>query len=181
MTLQNRTETVPASEIPYEIDAEAGLTEAAKQALLEAAAAGATLEKTAYYRERGPVSFEDEAYFCLTFLDNFISFLDTGLSPQELKVAAYTLRQMEYGNLVCLSQTSIANDLGLHRQAVNRHFRTLTAKGFFVKKNGHTFVNSTLFAKGLTTRMTPERVANIKDAHDTRGGKFKPTLKARTK
>lgn len=181
MTFQAKTETLTGLDIALEIDADTGLNDEARQAIAGVVAAGGIVEKNTHWREASPISIEKGAGFCLAFLDNFLSLLDSGLSPQEMKVAAYTLRQMEYGNLVCLSQTSIAIDLGLHRQAVNRHFRSLEAKGFFVKKDGHLFVNSAIFAKGLATRMDADRIANLASAHDTRAGKYKPTLKPRAK
>ena len=179
MTLQTRTETVPAHETPHELDAETGLTDEAKQALAGVIAAGGFIEKTTNWRETSPVAIAKGAEFCLAFLGNFRQLLDAGTTTHEMKIVAYVLEKMEFGNLVSLSQTSMANDFGCSRQAISRHFKSLEKRGFFVKKDGHLFVNSTIFAKGLATRMDEERRHNLATAQDTRGGRFKETLKTK--
>ena len=179
MSLQTRTETVPAHEIAHELDAESGLTDEAKQALAGAAAAGGMLEKRITYRETSPVAIEKGAGWVMAFLDNFRQLLDAGVTTQEMRIVAYVLDKMEYGNLVCLSQTATAKDFGCSQQAISKHFKSLERRGFFVKKNGHLFVNSTIFAKGLATRMDQERRQHLTAAQDTRGGRFKTTLKVK--
>lgn len=181
MSFQTRTETVPADEVRNELDAESGLTDDAKQALAGAAAAGGVIEKRTTYRETSPVAIEKGAAFCLAFLGNFRQLLDAGTTTHEMKVVAYVLERMEYGNLVSLSQTAMANDFGCSRQAISKHFKSLEKRGFFVRKDGHLFVNSTIFAKGLATRMDKERRQHLTAAQDTRGGRFAPTLKAKDK
>ncbi len=179
MSLQTKIELVAADEAIYEIEAESGLTASAKEALAGAIAAGGNIEKRTTFRETSPTSFEKGAEYALAFLDNFLSLLDAGISPQEMKIAAITLKKMEYGNLVSLSQSALAKELGMSRQLVNKHFKTLEKKGFFVKEGGHLFVNSTIFVKGLSTRMDAERRANLNAAHDTKNGAFKQTLRSK--
>ena len=181
MSLQTKTETVPPAEVRYELDADTGLSDEAKQALAGAAALGGVIEKRTTWRETSPVAIEKGAGFCLAFLGNFRQLLDAGTTTQEMKVVAYVLEKMEYGNLVCLSQSAIAKDFGCSQQAISKHFKSLAQRGFFVKSGGHLFVNSTIFAKGLATRMDKERQDHLTSAHDTRGGRFAPTLKAKGK
>lgn len=179
MSFQTRTETVPAHEVPHELDAETGLTDEAKQALAGAVVSGGLIEKRTFWRETSPVAIEKGAGFCLAFLGNFRQLLDAGTTTQEMKVVAYVLEKMEYGNLVCLSQTAIAKEFGCSQQAISKHFKSLEKRGFFVRKDGHLFVNSTIFAKGLATRMDEKRRQHLTAAQDTRGGRFKMTLKAK--
>lgn len=181
MTLQNRTETIAGQEALYELEAETGLTDEAKQALAGVIAAGGQIEKKTNWRETSPVAIEKGAAFCLAFLGNFRQLLDAGTTTHEMKVVAYVLERMEYGNLVSLSQTAMANDFGCSRQAISKHFKSLEKRGFFVRKDGHLFVNSTIFAKGLATRMDKERRQHLTAAQDTRGGRFAPTLKTKDK
>ena len=61
MSLQTRTETVPADEVLNELDAETGLSDEAKQALAGAAANGGSLEKHTTWREVSPTSIEKGA------------------------------------------------------------------------------------------------------------------------
>jgi Firmicute plasmid replication protein (RepL). len=178
--LQTRSETVPAAEVPFELDAETGLTDEAKAALAGAAAAGGVIEKRTTYRETSPVAIEKGAGWVMAFLDNFRQLLDAGLTTQEMKIVAYVLEKMEYGNLVCLSQTATAKDFNCSQQAISKHFKSLEKRGFFVKRGGHLFVNSAIFAKGLATRMDEERRSHLTAAQETHGGRYKPTLKAKT-
>lgn len=179
MSLQTRTEIVPADEVLNELDAETGLTDEAKQALAGAAANGGSLEKKTTWSEVSPTSIAKGAGFCLAFFDNFRQLLDAGTTTQEMKIVAYVLEKMEYGNLVSLSQTAVAKDFSCSQQAISKHFKSLERRGFFVRQGGHLFVNSTIFVKGLSTRMNQERRQQLTAAQDTRGGKFKKTLKAK--
>lgn len=179
MSLQTRTETVPADEVLNELDAETGLTDEAKQALAGAAANGGSLQKKTTWREVSPTSIAKGAGFCLAFFDNFRQLLDAGTTTQEMKIVAYVLEKMEYGNLVRLSQTATAKDFSCSQQAISKHFKSLEKRGFFVKRDGHLFVNSTIFAKGLATRMDEKRRQHLATAQDTCGGRFKTTLKAK--
>lgn len=172
-------ELFAADDAIYEIDAETGLSEQAKEALTGAITAGGIVEKRVLFKETSPVSIAKGAEFCLAFLGNFRQLLDAGTTLQEMKIVAYVLEKMEYGNLVSLSQTAIAKDLGCSRQAISKHFKSLEKRGFFVKEGGHLFVNSTIFVKGLSTRMDADRRASINTAHDTKSGKFKRTLRAK--
>ncbi|WP_051464556.1 replication/maintenance protein RepL [Pseudoxanthomonas suwonensis] len=179
MSLQTRTETVSAAEVRYELEADSGLSDEAKQALAGAAAAGGVLEKRTTYRETSPIAIEKGAGWVLAFLDNFRQLLNAGITTQEMRIVAYVLDKMEYGNLVCLSQTATAKDFNCSQQAISKHFKSLEKRGFFVKSGGHLFVNSTIFAKGLATRMDEERRQHLAAAQDTRGGRFKTTLKVK--
>lgn len=128
--LQTKIETVPTSETAFEMDAETGVTPEAKEAMLAVIAAGGTIEKRTTYKETSPVSIEKGAGFCLTFIDNFRQLLDAGTTTAEFKIVAYVLEKMEYGNLVCLSQTAVAKDFNCSQQAISKHFKSLEKRGF---------------------------------------------------
>lgn len=102
--------------------------------------------------------------FVMAFTSNLRALAELNISQNELKVITYILEVMEYGNLISINQTSIANELGLHKSNVSYVFKKLVAKNILVKKDGHTFMNSNLFAKGLNHKITEERRNNLRSA-----------------
>lgn len=179
MSFQTRTETVSGLAALHDVDAETGLTDEAKQDITNHLQAGGNIAHNSTWRPVGPISTDKNAQYVMAFLDNFMTLLATGITQQEMKIAAYVLKQMEFGNLVSLSQTAMAVDFKCSRQVISKHFKSLEKKGFFVKKDGHLFVNSTIFIKGLSHKMDADRVSNLKTAHDTKAGKFAPSLRAK--
>lgn len=108
------------------------------------------------------VSLKDQ--FVMAFTSNLRALAELNISQNELKVITYILEVMEYGNLISINQTAIANELGLHKSNVSYVFKKLVSKNILIKENGHTFMNSNLFAKGLNHKLTEERRNNLKTA-----------------
>ena len=54
---------------------------------------------------------------------------------------------MEFGNLICINQSAIAKELGLAKSNVSYTFKKLRSKNILIEKNGHLFMNSSLFQK----------------------------------
>ncbi|WP_206108893.1 replication/maintenance protein RepL, partial [Pantoea brenneri] len=100
---------------------------------------------------------------------------ELNISQNELKVITYILEVMEYGNLISINQTAIAKELGLHKSNVSYVFKILVAKNILIKENGHTFMNSNLFAKGLNHRLSEEKRSNLRKAQKS-DDKFKDTF-----
>ena len=69
---------------------------------------------------------------------------------------------MEYGNLVSISQASIARELNLAKSNVSYNFKKLKAKGILIDKDGNIYMNSNLFSKGLAHAMSKENRENLK-------------------
>lgn len=108
------------------------------------------------------VSLKDQ--FVMAFTSNLRALAELNISQNELKVITYILEVMEFGNLISINQTSIAKELGLHKSNVSYTFKRLVEKNILIKKDGHTFMNSNLFAKGLNHSMNEERRANLRFA-----------------
>lgn len=115
-------------------------------------------------------------HFVLAFVENMLELARLGVSKREWEVLAYILKQMEFGNLVAFSQAACARDLSLCTSTVSTIFKSLRTKGVLVETNGHLFVNSNLFMKGLMPRMKKDRAANLKAAASTAAGAFKSVM-----
>ena len=105
-----------------------------------------------------------KADFVLAFTSNLRQLAELNISQNELKVITYILEVMEFGNLICINQSAIAKELGLAKSNVSYTFKRLVEKNILIKKDGHTFMNSNLFAKGLNHSMNEERRANLRSA-----------------
>lgn len=92
--------------------------------------------------------------FVMAFVDNLIT-LD--LTPNEFKIMAYVLKWMEFGNLIGLSQKKVGEDLNISKSNVSRIYKSLEQKDIFVKVEGHLFVNSNIFCKGLAHKLDKEK------------------------
>ena len=112
--------------------------------------------------------------FVVTFPENLMTLASLGITPRELKVTAYLLTAMEFGNLLFFSQKQACADLLIDKASMSRIFKSLHAKGVLVEHNGHTYVNSNLFLKGLKQGMTKERSQHLKNAQSSSTG-FKDT------
>lgn len=119
---------------------------------------------TTIIQEDKKISLKDQ--FVIAFTSNLRALADLNISQNELKIITYILEVMEYGNLISINQSAIAKDLNIHRSNVSYNFKKLIQKGILIKKNGHIFMNSNLFAKGLSHKMNKERRKNIYSAQD---------------
>lgn len=108
-----------------------------------------------------------KAGFVLAFTSNLRQLAELNISQNELKVITLILEIMEFGNLICINQSAIAKELGLAKSNVSTVFKKLRAKNILIEKNGHLFMNSALFQKGLTHSLTEERRDYLKDAQNT--------------
>ena len=102
--------------------------------------------------------------FVLAFTENLVELSKLNISKNELKVICYILKIMEYGNLINLNQSSIANAIGIEKGNMSKIFKRLLEKKIFVKIDGHLFMNSNLFAKGLSSKLDEEKRNNLKNA-----------------
>lgn len=105
--------------------------------------------------------------FVIAFTTNLRALADLNISQNELKVICYILEVMEFGNLISINQTAIAKALDLHKSNVSYVFKKLIAKNILIKKDGHTFMNSNLFAKGLNQSMNEDRRKSLRTAQST--------------
>lgn len=114
-----------------------------------------------------------KANFVLAFTSNLRQLAELNISQNELKIITYILEVMEYGNLIGINQSTIAKDLGLAKSNVSYNFKKLRQKNILVENNGHLFMNSALFQKGLAHSMQSDRREHLKNAHATKIGEDK--------
>ncbi len=112
--------------------------------------------------------------FVIAFPENLQVLADMKISPRELKVIAYLLQVMQFGNLLSFSQKQACTDLIIDKASMSRIFKSLKKKGVLIDNNGHTYVNSNLFSKGLKQGMDKERRQHLKSAQSSSNG-FKDT------
>lgn len=77
-----------------------------------------------------------EGSFLMLFFDGLESLAkDKDLKGETIRVLLYALSCLEYKNTIPISQVEIAEELGIKRQAVNRAFKLLEAKGIIEEVN----------------------------------------------
>lgn len=126
-----------------------------------------TVEATTIIKEKAVRTIK-KAYV-ITFTENWYNIVQhVGITAIELKVIFYIVDKMEYGNLISISQSAIANNINIHKSNVSRTFKNLIAKNVLFKdENGNVFMNSNLFSKGLSTKLNKEKYQNLKNAQIT--------------
>ena len=62
-------------------------------------------------------------------------------------------------------------ELGLAKSNVSYTFKKLRNKNILIENNGHLFMNSSLFQKGLSHSLTTERREHLKSAQHTKVAK----------
>ena len=69
-----------------------------------------------------------KADFVLAFTSNLRQLAELNISQNELKIITYILEVMEFGNLICINQSSIAKELNLAKSNVSYNFKKLRQK-----------------------------------------------------
>lgn len=100
--------------------------------------------------------------FVLAFTENLCKLASLNITQNELKIITYILHVMEYGNLISISQSSIAKALEMQKSNVSYNFKKLKEKGILVDIDGHVFMNSNLFSKGLSHHLSTEKREDLK-------------------
>lgn len=116
------------------------------------------------------------AGFVMTFTDNLRLLADLGITPSEMRLLAFILEAMEYGNLLNLSQAAAGKALGFSKAHMSRLFQSLRAKGVLFDRGGHTYVNPRLFLKGLPHKLDPVRAGALRDLSDAAGKEAGPSF-----
>lgn len=105
------------------------------------------------------VSFDQP--FVYQFTSNFRVLSDMDISKNEMRVLSYILELMDYGNLINVSQASICKELKIASGNMSNIFKKLKEKGVLIDREGHLFVNSNIFAKGITNKTDFNRKQNL--------------------
>lgn len=122
---------------------------------------GKSVTATTFVKEKPVYTLKKE--FVIVFTENFFRVLKAGINQSEMKILSYIIDQMEYGNLISISQKAIAEACGISKSNVSGCFTKLIDKKILIKNDaGNVFVNSNIISKGLSNRMTKENYDNLK-------------------
>lgn len=113
--------------------------------------------------------FKLKKEFTIAFTENWFNLIQkSGITSVESKIVFYILDKMEFGNLISIKQSAIAKAIDMPTSNISRCFKSLIKKNILVKdSSGNTFMNSNLFSKGLSNRMSKEKYDNLKKAQLT--------------
>lgn len=108
------------------------------------------------------ISFKNE--FVIAFTDNLETLaFELNVSNAELRVITYILKKMEFGNLISLKQSAIAEAIGMKKANMSLIFKKLKDKKILVEdEEKNLYMNSNIFAKGLNHRMKKEKREDLK-------------------
>lgn len=97
--------------------------------------------------------------FVLLFYDSLLDIIkEFDLHFVEVKALLRILHYMEYGNLVSLSFAQIMRDIDADVTNASKVVKKLRESGILIKKDGHTFLNPHVIAKGQFKRRDQEAV-----------------------
>ncbi|MBE5215284.1 replication/maintenance protein RepL [Pectobacterium sp. A535-S3-A17] len=102
--------------------------------------------------------------YVFAFTSNFRVFSDLDISKNEFRVLTYILEYMEFGNLINLSQSSLCKALNIASGNMSNIFKKLKQKGILVEHHGHLYINSNIFAKGLSHQLDEKRKEHLSNA-----------------
>lgn len=110
------------------------------------------------------ISFSQPYVFAFT--SNFRVFSDLDISKNEFRVLTYILEYMEFGNLINLSQASLCKALNIASGNMSNIFKKLRQKGILVEHHGHLYINSNIFAKGMSHQLDQKRKEQLSNARN---------------
>lgn len=129
-----------------------------------------TLIKNKEIKSTTVISTEDDKAisfsqpYVFAFTSNFRVFSDLDISKNEFRVLTYILEYMEFGNLINLSQSSLCKALNIASGNMSNIFKKLRQKGILVEHHGHLYINSNIFAKGMSHQLDEKRKEHLSNA-----------------
>lgn len=101
----------------------------------------------------GPERMETINPFVLLFYNSLLDIIDEyKLRMTEVKALLMLLNYMQYGNLVNVSWSQLMRDIGVLETNSTRIVKKLKDSGILICKDGHTFLNPHVVAKGKFRR-----------------------------
>jgi len=85
--------------------------------------------------------------FIMAFTENLETLMDE-ISTTDFKVLLRVCKYVSWGNVINLTQQTIANDLKMSQPQVARSFKKLENNNVFYKHNGSLFLNTNYLVKG---------------------------------
>lgn len=93
------------------------------------------------------------------------NLLKLELTPTEFKIIIHILDTLKWGNVVSMTQASIAAKTGISASVINRNWKTLiNKKVLIIDENNSIYLNTNYFFIGLYQRMDKERRADFEKA-----------------
>lgn len=93
------------------------------------------------------------------------NLLKLELTPTEFKIIIHILDTLKWGNVVSMTQASIAAKTKISASVINRNWKTLiTKKVLIIDENNSIYLNTNYFFIGLYQRMDKERRADFEKA-----------------
>jgi biotin operon repressor len=93
--------------------------------------------------------------FVILFYSSFLQIIkDCELTKLDIKLTMQLLEMAQFGNLVSISQSGLAKELGTYQSNVSKSLKSLIASGILIKdSNGHTYFNPDIMTKGKLNEM----------------------------
>lgn len=85
--------------------------------------------------------------FVMAFTENLEGLMDE-ISATDFKVLLRVCKYLSWGNVINLTQQTIADDLGISQPQVARSFKKLEKNNVFYKQKGSLFLNTNYLVKG---------------------------------
>lgn len=107
-------------------------------------------------------SLKNDARYFYGFSNNL---LQLDLTPTEFKIIIHILETLKWGNVVAMTQKSIAVKINISPSVVNRNWKTLIAKNvLIVDDEGSVYLNTNFFFIGLYSKMDKQRREDFEKA-----------------
>lgn len=107
-------------------------------------------------------SLKNDVRYFYGFSNNL---LQLDLTPTEFKIIIHILETLKWGNVVSMTQKSIANNTKISPSVVNRNWKTLISKNvLIVDDGGSVYLNTNFFFIGLYSKMDKQRREDFEKA-----------------
>lgn len=107
-------------------------------------------------------SLKNDVRYFYGFSNNL---LQLDLTPTEFKIIIHILETLKWGNVVAMTQKSIANNTKISPSVVNRNWKTLISKNvLIVDDGGSVYLNTNFFFIGLYSKMDKQRREDFEKA-----------------
>ena len=107
-------------------------------------------------------SLKNDVRYFYGFSNNL---LQLDLTPTEFKIIIHILETLKWGNVVSMTQKSIANNTKISPSVVNRNWKTLISKNvLIIDEGGSVYLNTNFFFIGLYSKMDKQRREDFEKA-----------------
>jgi hypothetical protein len=101
---------------------------------------------------KGRLKTKPKQNFVMVFNENLSKAMKNGLSGTDIAVLFSVIKYVSWGNVINLTQQTIADDLDMLQSAVSRSFKKLEQANIFYRTKGSLFLNPNFLVKGDLTK-----------------------------